>query len=100
MQIPNAHTKEDALACNNGNCPRDGNARVGWGAVRRQLPHACNRQRGYHVLHNGHEDKNPRNARQDQIDEHEKLAQPAQDPVALEVVDESEQGGDVGSGRQ
>jgi len=68
--------------------------------MRRQLPHACNRQCVCHVLHNGHEDKNPRDARQDQIDEHEKLAQPAQDPVALEVVDEGEQGGDVGSGRQ
>jgi hypothetical protein len=100
VHVPDTEGENDAIARKDGDGAGDGNGRVGRRAVvrRRERPHARHGQRGRHILEHSHKNKYTKHRAQRQIQQHEKLAQPAQDPVALEIVDEGQQRGEMGGG--
>lgn len=100
MQVPGPEHEDDARGGDDGNGRDDGERLVAHGvlALLVLLPDAVHRQRGREALHVGLQDEDAVHDRQDQVDEHGELPQPAQHPVALEVLDQSQQGRECGCG--
>lgn len=98
MQVPSCKAKRNNLASDNSDGTRDTQRSV----VRRPLtiymPNTRNREPGRHILHDCLQDEDAREDPKRHIDEHEELAYPAEHPVALEVVDEGEQRGEIRCG--
>lgn len=105
VQVPGGEDKDDEVAGHDGNGADVRQRAVGAGGLAKvggAVPDARHGQgAGPRALGDGLQDKDARDGRQGEVDKHEELAQPAQDPVAAVVVDEGEQGGVVrGHGEQ
>jgi hypothetical protein len=96
MQIPGREPKDDHVPHDGRYCPdviqpldvRDPVPVV-------DSPHAPDRQRRRQPPDLALQHENAIHARQREVDEHEHLAQPAEDPIPPEVLDESQEGGVV-----
>lgn len=100
VQVPRAEEEDDARAGDDGDGGDDGEGAarlraLGAGVL---LPDAGDGQRGREGLRVGLQHEDAVDDGQDKVDEHGELAQPAQEPVALEVLHEGEQGGEGGGG--
>lgn len=91
MQVPHAQREEDAVARDDADGASERERRVGRGrALGTELPRARDREGGRDILHLREQDEDAGHAGDDEVDRHEDVAQPAEDPVAAEVADESE----------
>lgn len=96
MEVPSPEDEDDCVSHDYGDGAGDGESGVGGGAAGGDFPDAAYGEAGLEVLGDGLEDEDGGDDAEEHVDEHEELAEPAEDPVALEVVDEGEEGGEVG----
>ncbi|TQW08201.1 hypothetical protein IF2G_04077 [Cordyceps javanica] len=95
VHVPGGHGEDDAVADDDGNgadVRRDAGGAGRLAKGRRAVPDAGDGQRGArHAAGDDLHDEDARHAREGKVDEHEQLAQPAQDPVAAVVAGEGQQ---------
>ena len=96
MQVPSRHAEDDYLPSDDGNRSCNTERSVGRRTSGLDFPDTSDGETGLHVAEDSLQDENARQDAKEHVDQHEDLAYPAEYPVALEVVDEREEGGEVG----
>lgn len=100
MQIQRPQHENQQAARDHRNRADDGQRRGGTRASLRRggVPDAGDGHGLRQLLHDALQEDDAEGAREDEVGEHEALAQPAQDPVAAEVGDQRQEGCEVGGG--
>lgn len=100
MQIPRSQHKNDAADCNDSDSPDHASGLVSLrlSALCMFLPYTCHWQGGRQSFNIALQHENAIYNPQNHVDEHGELAHPAQNPIPLKVLNQSEESGKVGSG--
>lgn len=95
MQVPRGQDEDDDLSGDNSDGSSDTKRGIRGVTATLYFPDAGDRESRLQILHDRLEDEDSGQYAKEQVDEHEELPEPAQDPVTLKVVHKCEERGEV-----